>query len=139
MVAIDPANSQSPIDGRYAYVRMVLSLLLSTIGGIGLWSVVVVIPVIENEFGVDRGSASLPYTATLIGFAVGSLFLGRLSDRYGITVPLTVSAVMAECWLYISGHCEQSVAVCSHSGRYDWISRQFGNIWPPYCGYFSLV
>jgi len=94
MVATNPAKHQSLIDSGYAYWRMVLSLMLSTIGGIGLWSVVVVLPVIETEFGVDRGSASLPYTATMVGFAAGSLFMGRLSDRFGITVPLTLSAVM---------------------------------------------
>lgn len=94
MVATNPAKHQSLIDSGYAHWRMVLSLMLSTIGGIGLWSVVVVLPVIETEFGVDRGSASLPYTATMVGFAAGSLFMGRLSDRFGITVPLTLSAVM---------------------------------------------
>ncbi|MGI9569746.1 MAG: MFS transporter, partial [Desulfobulbia bacterium] len=87
-------NRRSLADSGYAYLRMVLSLMLSTIGGIGLWSVVVFLPVIEVEFGVDRGSASLPYTATMIGFAAGSLFMGRLSDRFGITVPLTLSAFM---------------------------------------------
>ena len=30
---------------------------------------VVALPTIQAEFGVDRGGASLPYTATLVGFA----------------------------------------------------------------------
>ena len=67
---------------------------MSTIGGIGLWSVVVVLPVIEAEFGVDRSDASLPYTATMIGFAIGGVYMGRLADKHGVFVPLISAAVM---------------------------------------------
>jgi MFS family permease len=81
-------------DSAYAWGRLGLSLLLSTIGGIGLWSVVVSLPAIEAEFGVDRGSASLPYTATMVGFAIGGIFMGRVADRFGITVPLAIGGLM---------------------------------------------
>ena len=68
------------------------SLALSTMGGIGLWSVVVSLPTIQAEFGVDRGGASLPYTATMVGFAVGGVLMGRLADRFGILLPLLIGA-----------------------------------------------
>ena len=42
------------------------------------------LPAIQAEFGVDRGGASLPYTATLVGFAIGGMVMGRLADRFGI-------------------------------------------------------
>ena len=74
--------------------RLLASLALSTIGGIGLWSVVVALPVIEAEFGVDRGGASLPYTATMVGFALGGVLMGRLADRFGIMVPVMLGACM---------------------------------------------
>jgi MFS family permease len=74
--------------------RLLASLALSTIGGVGLWSVVVALPAIEAEFGVDRGGASLPYTATMLGFAVGGVLMGRLADRFGIMVPLLLGALM---------------------------------------------
>jgi MFS family permease len=74
--------------------RLLASLALSTIGGIGLWSVVVALPVIEAEFGVDRGGASLPYTATMIGFALGGVLMGRLADRFGIVAPIVLGACM---------------------------------------------
>ncbi|MHB1217415.1 MAG: MFS transporter [Alphaproteobacteria bacterium] len=70
-----------------------VSLAISTISGIGLWSVVVVMPLIQAEFAVDRADASLPYTATMLGFAVGAIFMGRLSDRRGIVWPLTIGGV----------------------------------------------
>jgi MFS family permease len=82
------------LDGRYAWRRLAISLALSTIGGIGLWSVVVVLPVIEVEFGVDRGGASLPYFATMIGAGMGGVMMGRLADRFGITFPLILGAFM---------------------------------------------
>ena len=52
------------------------------------------LPAIQAEFGVDRGGASLPYTATLVGFALGGVGMGRLADRFGIRVPLMLGAVM---------------------------------------------
>ena len=81
-------------DSGYAWFRLALSLVMSTIGGVGLWSVVVALPAIEAEFGVDRGDASLPYTATMVGFAIGGILMGRLADRFGIRVPLAIGAVM---------------------------------------------
>ena len=81
-------------DSAYAWWRLVASLAMATVGGIGLWSSVVVLPVVEAEFGVDRGGASVPYTATMIGFAIGGVTMGRLADRFGIAVPLLIGSVM---------------------------------------------
>jgi MFS family permease len=80
-------------DSRQSWLRLAVSLLLSTIGGIGLWSSVVVLPYIQAEFGIDRAGASLPYTVTTIGFAVGGVLMGRIADRLGITFPLSSGAV----------------------------------------------
>jgi MFS family permease len=81
------------VESAYAWRRLAASLALSTIGGVGLWSVVVVLPAVQAEFGVARGSASLPYTATMLGFAFGGILMGRLADRFGIVVPLVVSSI----------------------------------------------
>jgi MFS family permease len=81
-------------DSGYAWWRLAASMALGTIGGVGMWSAVVVLPVIQAEFGIDRGDASLPYTATMLGFAVGGVLMGRLSDRFGIMLPVIVSALM---------------------------------------------
>ncbi len=80
-------------ESAYAWRRLAASLALSTIGGVGLWSVVVVLPAVQAEFGVARGAASLPYTATMLGFAVGGLLMGRLADRLGIVPPLVVGSI----------------------------------------------
>ena len=86
-------NAARP-DSGHAWVRLAASLALSTIGGVGLWSVVVSLPALEAEFGVDRGDASLPYTATMLGFAAGGVLMGRLADRFGIMVPVVLGALM---------------------------------------------
>ena len=80
-------------DSRYAWLRLFISLVLAVVGGIGLWLAVVVLPTIQTEFGVDRAGASLPYTATFVGFAFGGYTMGRVADRYGIVVPISISGL----------------------------------------------
>jgi MFS family permease len=87
-------HSSMPLDGAYAWRRLGIALVLSTIGGIGMWSVVVVLPVIQAEFGVDRSDASFPYTATMLGFAFGNIIMGRLSDRFGVVAPIILGGLM---------------------------------------------
>lgn len=87
------ATLNSGIDSRYAWMRLVISVLIATIGGVGMWSVVVVLPAVQAEFAVDRSVASLPYTMTMVGFAVGNVWLGRIVDRAGIFLPLAGVAV----------------------------------------------
>ena len=82
------------MDGGYAWCRLGIALILSTVGGISLWSSVVVLPAIEAEFAIDRGDASVPYLATMAGFALGGIFMGRISDRFGVTIPLLLGTVM---------------------------------------------
>jgi MFS family permease len=86
-------TSHAP-DSRYAWIRLAASIALSTLGGIGLWAGVVVLPFIQTEFGIDRAGASLPYTMTMIGFALGGVLMGKLADKFGIMVPMMIGSVM---------------------------------------------
>ena len=103
------------MDSRHAWLRLVVSLLLSTIGGVGMWSVVVALPTVQQEFGVARGAASLPYTLTMIGFGIAGIGMGRLSDRFGVLVPVMIGAstmalgyaaagASASLWQYTLAH-----------------------------------
>ena len=85
-----PAALSGEVDSSYAWYRLMVGLVLSTVGGVGMWSVVVALPAVQAEFGVARADASLPYTLTMIGFGVSSILMGRMSDRYGIIVPVIV-------------------------------------------------
>jgi MFS family permease len=76
------------IDSPAAWWRLAATLAIATLGGVGMWSVVVALPAVQADFGVDRGAASFPYTMTMVGFGLGGILMGRLSDRYGVTRPL---------------------------------------------------
>jgi MFS family permease len=75
-------------------MRLFVTLLLSAIGGVGMWSVIVALPAIQAEFAVARSAAALPYTMTMICFGAGGILLGRLSDRLGIFAPVTVGTIV---------------------------------------------
>jgi MFS family permease len=80
-------------ESSYAYLRLGVALALMTIGGAGMYGVVVALPPVQAEFGVARGDASLPYTLTMIGFGLGGILMGRLSDRFGVMVPVLIGGV----------------------------------------------
>ncbi len=81
------------IDSRYALRRLLITLIIMTMGSSCMYVVAVVLPDVQAEFGVSRSDASLPYTLMMIGFGVGGLFMGRLTDRFGITLTLLVGSV----------------------------------------------
>ena len=87
------ALAHGEAESAYAWTRLAIALLLSTVGGVGMWSVVVALPAVQSEFGVARGDASLPYTLTLIGFGLAGIPMGRLSDRFGVMVPVIVGTI----------------------------------------------
>jgi len=90
------------LDSTYSWVRLMISLLIATIGSVGMWSIIVVLPLIQTEFGSDRAAASLPFTAIMIGFGLGNLVVGKIVDRLGIFIPMAVSAVLLSSGFYLS-------------------------------------
>jgi MFS family permease len=82
-----------PTDTAKAWLRLGVAVLLSTIGGVGMWSVVVALPAIQADFGVDRAAASLPFTMVMLGFGAGGIVMGRLADRFGIAAPLALGTL----------------------------------------------
>ncbi|MDB5829026.1 MAG: transporter [Variovorax sp.] len=80
-------------DSRYAMLRLVVTLLIMTVGSCGMYVVSVVLPAIQSDFGVARAEASLPYTLLMIGFGLGGIVMGKLADRYGVMWPLLLGAV----------------------------------------------
>ena len=84
---------QYEADSRYAWTRLAVTLALMTIGSAAMYVVPVVLRFVQAEFGVARADASLPYTALMIGFGLGGVFMGRLADRFGVTVPIVIGAL----------------------------------------------
>jgi len=91
------------VESSYAWGRLAAALLLSAIGGVGMWSVVVVLPTVQAEFGVARADASLPYTLTMILFGLGGILMGRLSDRFGIMIPVIAGTLALGLGYLVAG------------------------------------
>jgi MFS family permease len=87
--------SQLPsVETPYSWLRLIVLITLSTLGCVGLWSLVVALPAVQADFGVQRAGASLPYTFTMIGFMVGGIVVGRLADRFGILPPFAGATIL---------------------------------------------
>lgn len=81
-------------DSAEAWVRLGLALAIGAIGSVGMWSVVVVLPVVQAEFGATRGAVSLAFTLTMLGFGSGGVVTGRITDRFGIVTAMALSIAL---------------------------------------------
>ncbi|KAE9627306.1 MFS transporter [Parasedimentitalea maritima] len=81
-------------DSRYSWLRLLVTLAIATVANVGMWAVIVILPAVEVEFGAGRAEASMPYTLTMVGFALGNLIIGRLVDRVGVTLALNGAALV---------------------------------------------
>jgi MFS family permease len=98
----EPAPEKVPVaDSKQAWLRLVATMLVSTVGGVGMWSVVVALPAVQAEFAVPRAQASLPFTLDMVGLAVGGVVMGRLLDAVGVLGPLILGA-LALCVGYVA-------------------------------------
>ena len=52
------------------------------------------LPTVQNDLGISASVAQMTLTMTLIGMAVGQIFLGPISDRYGRKVPLLIGMIL---------------------------------------------
>jgi MFS family permease len=75
-------------DSRRAWTRLAVAVLIGSLGSVGMWSVVVALPVVQTEFGASRGTASLAFTMVMLGFGSGGVLTGKITDRYGIVTAI---------------------------------------------------
>ncbi|MFA7669522.1 MAG: MFS transporter [Burkholderiaceae bacterium] len=97
---VHPSSRETP----YAWMRLFASLILMTLGGSGMYAITVMLPAVQADFGVSRSLASLPYTVTMVGFGLGGILMGRLSDRHGIIMTIvTGTLALAVGYAFASG------------------------------------
>ena len=77
----------------YPVVRLFASLLLMAVAGSAMYAAILVLEPAAVEFGTGRGAGSMPYTLFMIGFALGGVMMGRLSDRFGIIAPALLASL----------------------------------------------
>ncbi|WP_081851548.1 MFS transporter [Bradyrhizobium sp. URHD0069] len=114
----DPSSDSAAFtpDSGQAWVRLTLALIIGSIGSVGMWSVVVVLPVVQTEFAATRGAVSLAFTLTMLGFGLGGIVTGKITDRFGIVAAIALSiiflgsayvlaGVSSTLWQFIAVHC----------------------------------
>ncbi len=65
-----------------------MAVLIGSLGSVGMWSVVVALPTVQAEFAASRGTASLAFTLMMLGFGIGGVVTGKITDRYGIVAAI---------------------------------------------------
>jgi MFS family permease len=90
-------------DSGQAWMRLALALVLGSIGSAGMWSVVVVLPVVQSEFGTTRGAVSLAFTLTMLGFGLGGVVTGKITDRFGIVAAIALSIALLGFGYVVAG------------------------------------
>jgi MFS family permease len=81
----------------------VLAVLIASIGAVGMWAVVVVLPTVQTEFGATRGAVSLATTMIFMGFGSGGVVMGRITDRFGIVAAMALSIVFLGVAFVLAG------------------------------------
>ena len=81
-------------DSLYSLTRLIITLIIAIVGNAGMWGIVVIMPNLGDEFQVSRSVLSIPYTLTMLGFALGIVFLGRIVDRFGITRAIILASLL---------------------------------------------
>ncbi len=75
-------------------MRLGLALAMGSIGAVGMWAVVVVLPTVQAEFAATRGAVSLAFTMMMMGFGLGGVVTGKITDRFGIVVAMGLSIAL---------------------------------------------
>jgi MFS family permease len=92
----NPTSDSTPFlpDSRQAWIRLSLALVIGSLGSVGMWSVVVALPAVQADFAASRGAASLAFTLTMVGFGLGGVIAGKLTDRFGIVATIALATVL---------------------------------------------
>lgn len=62
---------------------LLVCVVVLTLTSIGLTTFSLFLPPVETEFGWSRAVATVPYTVSMIGWAVGAVLFGKLADDFG--------------------------------------------------------
>ena len=84
-------------------MRLVVAVLIASVGAVGMWSVVVVMPVVQAEFAATRGAVSLAATMIFFGFGLGGVIMGKITDRVGIVPAMAVSIALLSASYVLAG------------------------------------
>src|SRR5262245_31317153 len=98
------APSATSAAGAHDYVHaLVASFLGWTLDAFDFFLVVITLPAIAQDFGVDNSRIALSIAVTLGFRPVGAFLFGLLADRYGRRLPLMIDLVFFSIVEVLSG------------------------------------
>lgn len=105
-VVVHPGDSLTP---RQRLVYVIVLGALTALGPLTVDMYLPAFPLIEVDLDVSTAAVQLTLTATMLGFAVGQLFMGPWSDRVGRRLPLILATsvhVAASLGVFLSPSIE---------------------------------
>ena len=96
----------------YPLLRLFASLVIMTIGATGMYAVNVSLRPILVEFESSRAAASLPYAFTMIGYGLGGILMGKISDRFGVFWPVLFAGFMLSAGFAIASIADNLLQLC---------------------------
>ena len=106
-----PAGSAS----YYPVARAAAAFLIMVVGTAGMFAGTVALKPMQEAFDVSRGAATLPYMAFMVGFGLGSFWMGRFADRLGAMRVTFAGGLTLGLGFWIAGHSvELWQAVLAH-------------------------
>lgn len=99
-------SSKQPSPKNANIILVACVLINLTIGVLYAWSVIkaeLMAPVAEGGYGWAATEAGIPYTVALLGIATAMLFGGRLQDKLGPRIMVTIGGALAGLGIILSG------------------------------------
>tara|TARA_B100000530_G_scaffold81813_1_gene49718 strand:- start:158 stop:1369 length:1212 start_codon:yes stop_codon:yes gene_type:complete len=96
----------------YPLLRLFASLIIMTIGATGMYAVILSLKPILVEFESSRAAASLPYAFTMIGYGLGGILMGKISDRFGVFWPVLFAGFMLSAGFAIASIADNLLQLC---------------------------
>ena len=82
---------------------LLVGFVVMTLTSIGLITFSLFLPPIETEFGWSRAVATVPYTVSMIGWAVGAVLFGKLADDFGTRGVILSGIVLMSAGFFCMG------------------------------------
>lgn len=89
-----PQNLGDSLSRRQKLTYILVLGALTALGPFTIDMYLPALPAIQQQYAVSEADVQLTLTGTMVGFAVGQLLVGPLSDKIGRKIPLVVSAFL---------------------------------------------
>lgn len=92
--------SQSPMS-RMQVIAVAMTIALNALDGFDVLSISFASPGIAEEWGIDRAALGVVLAMELIGMGIGSIFLGRVADRFGRRLTMLACLVIMTIGMFM--------------------------------------